>query len=332
MAPMARPRIVDDPEAPPADCGPAPVTVGAAPINPPLRTVIERFGLRADKRLGQHFLLDANLLRRIVAAAGDLQGRTVLEVGPGPGGLTRALLASPAARVIAIERDPRCLLALAELAEAAAGRLQLIEADALSIDLADLTAGRLTVVANLPYNIGTPLLVRWLDRLERLERLTLMFQREVAARIVAPPGSRVYGRLSVLVQWLCEARSVMHLPARAFVPPPKVASSLIQLTPRPQPLAPADKACLERVLAAAFQQRRKMLRASLRSLTDRPEALLEAAEVPPTARAEQIDVAGFCRLANRYQASIGEASARPATPSASGTDRRSRRGPAADGA
>jgi 16S rRNA (adenine1518-N6/adenine1519-N6)-dimethyltransferase len=286
------------------------------PGGPPLRTVIERFGLRADKRLGQHFLLDTNLLRRIVAAAGDLRGRTVLEIGPGPGGLTRALLASPAARIIAIERDPRCLLALQDLAGAAGGRLQLIEADALAIDLADLSSGRLTVVANLPYNIGTPLLVRWLDRLERLERLTLMFQREVAARIVAPPGSRVYGRLSVLVQWLCEVRSVMHLPARAFVPPPKVASSLIQLTPRPQPLAPADKACLERVLAAAFQQRRKMLRVSLRSLGERPDALLEAAGVPPTARAEQIDVAGFCRLARCWQASGGRVS--PAAASGTG--------------
>jgi 16S rRNA (adenine1518-N6/adenine1519-N6)-dimethyltransferase len=271
--------------------------------DPPLRSVIERFGLRADKRLGQHFLLDPNLLRRIVAAAGDLRGRTVLEVGPGPGGLTRALLASPAARIIAIERDPRCVLALQELAGAAGGRLQLIEADALALDLADLTSGQLTVVANLPYNIGTPLLVRWLDRIERLERLTLMFQREVAARIVALPGSRTYGRLSVLVQWLCEVSSLMHLPARAFVPPPKVASSLIQLTPRLQPLAPADKACLERVLAAAFQQRRKMLRVSLRSLGERPDALLEAAEVPATARAEEIDVAGFCRLARCYQAS-----------------------------
>jgi 16S rRNA (adenine1518-N6/adenine1519-N6)-dimethyltransferase len=276
--------------------------------------VIERFGLRADKRLGQHFLLDSNLLRRIVTAAGDLCGRTVLEIGPGPGGLTRALLASPAERIVAIERDPRCLLALQELAAAADGRLQLIEADALAIDLADLTAGRLSVVANLPYNVGTPLLLGWLDRLDRVERMTLMFQREVAARIVAPPGNRVYGRLSVLVQWLCEARSLMHLPARAFVPPPKVASSLIQLTPRPQPLAPADKRCLERVLAAAFQQRRKMLRVSLRSLGERPDALLEAADVPATARAEEIDVAGFCRLARCYQASAGRIS-----PAASGT-------------
>jgi 16S rRNA (adenine1518-N6/adenine1519-N6)-dimethyltransferase len=281
---------------------PAPEPDGTEPNEPPLRAVIERFGLRADKRLGQHFLLDSNLLRRIVTAAGDLRGRTVLEVGPGPGGLTRALLASPAARIIAIERDPRCLQALADLAATAGDRLQLIEADALEVDLADLISGRLTVVANLPYNIGTPLLLRWLDRLDRLERLTLMFQREVAARITAPHGSRVYGRLSVLVQWLCEARCLMHLPARAFVPAPKVASSLIQLTPRPRPLAPADKRCLERVLAAAFQQRRKMLRASLKSLAAQPDEMIEIAGVSPTARAEQIDVAGFCRLANSYQA------------------------------
>jgi 16S rRNA (adenine1518-N6/adenine1519-N6)-dimethyltransferase len=278
---------------------------GAGALGPPLRTVIERFGLRADKRLGQHFLLDPNLLRRIVAAAGDLRGRTVVEVGPGPGGLTRALLATPAALIIAIERDPRCLLALRDLAAAADGRLQLIEADALTIDLADLSRGQLAVVANLPYNIGTPLLLRWLGRLEHLERLTLMFQREVAGRIVASPGSRAYGRLSVLAQWLCEVRCVMHLPARAFVPPPKVASSLIQLTPRPQPLAPADRQCLEQVLAAAFQQRRKMLRASLKSLTDRPDALLDAAGIAGTARAEQIGVEGFCRLARCYQAALG---------------------------
>jgi 16S rRNA (adenine1518-N6/adenine1519-N6)-dimethyltransferase len=277
--------------------GPA---VAECPVEPPLKAIIERFGLRADKRLGQHFLLDPNLLRRIVAAAGDLEGRTVLEVGPGPGGLTRALLASPAARVIAIERDPRCLHALQGLADAAGDRLQLIEADALAVDLTGL-GGPLTVVANLPYNIATTLLLRWLDQLDRLQRLTMMFQREVGARIVAPPGSRTYGRLSVLVQWLCEAQPLFHLPAKAFVPPPKVASSLIQLTPRATPLAPADKRCLERVLAAAFQQRRKMLRVSLKSLVTQPEALLEAAEVLPTARAEQIDVAGFCRLARCYE-------------------------------
>ena len=225
----------------------------------------------------------------------------MLEVGPGPGGLTRALLAAGAARVIAIERDRRCIAALSELADAASGRLEVIEADALRFDLAALRSDHIVALANLPYNIGTPLLVRWLDQLGRLERLTLMFQREVGARIVAPPGNRTYGRLSVLVQWLCEAQPLFHLPAKAFVPPPKVASSLIQLTPRKAPLAPADKRHLERVLAAAFQQRRKMLRVALRSLIAQPDALLEAADVPPTARAEQIDVAGFCRLARCYQ-------------------------------
>ena len=269
---------------------------------PPLRTVIARFGLRADKRLGQHFLLDPNLLSRIAAAGGDLRGRTVVEVGPGPGGLTRALLDAGAARVIAIERDPRCIAALQELALAADGRLALIEADALALDLAGLGAGPVSVVANLPYNIGTPLLLRWLGELPLIERMTLMFQREVGLRLGAPPGGRAYGRLSVLVQWLCEVRILMHLPARAFTPPPQVASSLIQLIPRPEPLAPAARDALERVLQAAFGQRRKMLRSSLRSLGPRPEDLLAAADLPPTARAEQIDVAGFCRLARSYAA------------------------------
>jgi 16S rRNA (adenine1518-N6/adenine1519-N6)-dimethyltransferase len=226
----------------------------------------------------------------------------VLEVGPGPGGLTRALLAAGASRVVAVERDPRCIAALAELAEDAQGRLELIEADALSIDLADLTSARLTIIANLPYNVGTALLLRWLDRIERIESLTLMFQREVAERLVAAPRSRSYGRLSVLVQWLCEARLLMHLPAGAFLPPPKVASSLIQLTPRPSPLAPAARPALERVLAAAFGQRRKMLRSSLKALIPQPEALLTRAEVPGSARAEEIDIEGFCRLARAFEA------------------------------
>jgi 16S rRNA (adenine1518-N6/adenine1519-N6)-dimethyltransferase len=264
--------------------------------------VIARFGLRADKRLGQHFLLDPMLLAKIARAAGDLRGRTVLEVGPGPGGLTRALLDAGAARVIAIERDPRCIAALLELAAKAAPRLEVIEADALTFDLADLGADRIIAVANLPYNIGTALLLQWLDRIDRFEALTLMFQREVAERLAAPPGAPAYGRLSVIVQWLCDVRILLHLPARAFVPPPQVASSLVGLRPRGQPLAPADKPTLERVLAAAFGKRRKMLRASLKSLIPDPGRLLEAAGVPPTARAEEIDVAGFCRLARSYQA------------------------------
>jgi 16S rRNA (adenine1518-N6/adenine1519-N6)-dimethyltransferase len=268
----------------------------------PLRAVIARFGLRADRRLGQHFLLDRQLLAKIARAAGDLRGRTVLEVGPGPGGLTRALLDAGAARVIAIERDARCVVALRELATKSEGRLEVIEADALTFDLAALGAERIVAVANLPYNVGTPLLLGWLDRIERFESLTLMFQREVAERLAAAPGNAAYGRLSVIVQWLCEVRILLHLPARAFMPPPQVASSLVQLRPRPHPLAPADKPTLERVLAAAFGQRRKMLRASLRTLVPDPGGLLEAAGVAPTARAEQIDVAGFCRLARSYEA------------------------------
>ena len=226
----------------------------------------------------------------------------MLEVGPGPGGLTRALLAAGAGRVIAIERDPRCIAALAELADAAPGRLEVIEADALQFDVAQLGTDCLVAVANLPYNIGTPLLLQWLDRIELFDILVLMFQREVAERLAAAPDTAAYGRLSVIVQWLCEVRIALHLPARAFVPPPQVASSLVQLSPRSRPLAPADKPALERVLAAAFGQRRKMLRVGLKTLTDDPIALLEAAEVPPTARAENIDVEGFCRLARNYSA------------------------------
>jgi 16S rRNA (adenine1518-N6/adenine1519-N6)-dimethyltransferase len=268
----------------------------------PLREVIARFGLRADHRLGQHFLLDRNLLARIVGAAGDLHGRAVLEVGPGPGGLTRALLDAGAARVVAIERDPRCVAALRELALGAEGRLELIEADALEVDLADLDIERLAIVANLPYNVGTPLLLGWLDRLQRIESMTLMFQREVAERLTAAPGTRSYGRLSVMVQWLCEARCLFHLPSRAFTPPPQVASTLVGLTPRPRPLAPADKDVLERVVAAAFGQRRKMLRSSLKSLTPEADALLERAGIPGTARAEAVSIEGFCRLAEAWRA------------------------------
>ena len=288
--------------------------------------MLARFQLRADRRLGQHFLLDPQLLAKIARAAGDLRGRTVLEVGPGPGGLTRAVLAAGAARVIAIERDPRCVAALRELADLAGGRLEVIEADALRCDLAGLGADRVVVVANLPYNIGTALLLRWLDQIERLETLTLMFQREVAERLAAAPGTGTYGRLSVIVQWLCEVQIVMHLPARAFVPPPQVASSVVHLRPRPRPLAPADKPALERVLAAAFGQRRKMLRASLKSLTADPARLLDVAGVPATARAEDIDVVGFCRLAQSYRSLAGGG----AVTGSHGTGRRTRSDPPVD--
>jgi 16S rRNA (adenine1518-N6/adenine1519-N6)-dimethyltransferase len=267
----------------------------------PLRDVIRDHDLRADKRLGQHFLLDTNLLARIVALAGDLEGRTVLEVGPGPGGLTRALLASPAARIIAVERDTRCIEALAELVTEAAGRLTVIEADALTSRLDSIAGGdRLTIVANLPYNVGTPLLLRWLDQLAHIESMTLMFQREVADRLIAAPGSRTYGRLSVMVQWLCKAERMINLPGRAFVPPPKVASSIVQLTPRAEPVGIANKKTLEQVLAAAFGQRRKMLRTSLKSLGKDPIPRLAAANIPETARAEEIDIPSFCRLAQSY--------------------------------
>ncbi|MGI9489965.1 MAG: 16S rRNA (adenine(1518)-N(6)/adenine(1519)-N(6))-dimethyltransferase RsmA [Geminicoccaceae bacterium] len=270
---------------------------------PPLREVIRDHDLRADKRLGQHFLLDTNLLQRIVSLAGDLEGRTVLEVGPGPGGLTRALLQSGAKRVIAIERDVRCIQALGELVTASERRLTLIEADALTIDLTSVGgADRLAIVANLPYNVGTALLLRWLDQRDSIDSMTLMFQREVAERLTASPGSKSYGRLSVMVQWLCRTERLINLPAKAFVPPPKVASSIIGLTPRRQPLAPADKPTLERVLAAAFGQRRKMLRTSLKSLIPTPLPVLAAAELKETARAEEIDIEGFCRLAREVEA------------------------------
>lgn len=268
----------------------------------PLRDVIRDYGLRADKRLGQHFLLDGNILDRIVSLAGDLRERIVLEVGPGPGGLTRALLSSEAARVIAIETDPRCIEALHELRDEAGGRLEVIEADALKVDLYGLSDQPMIIVANLPYNVGTPMLLRWLDQLDRIGSMTLMFQREVADRLIATPGSRSYGRLSVIVQWLCAVERLMNLPGKAFVPPPKVASSIIQLTPRQEPLAPAKKADLEKVVAAAFGQRRKMLRTSLKTLKRDPIPLLDKAGILETARAEEIDIEGFCRLASAYSA------------------------------
>jgi len=268
----------------------------------PLREVIRDHDLRADKRLGQHFLLDTNLLMRIAGFAGDISGRTVLEVGPGPGGLTRALLQSGAERVITIERDPRCIEALDELVAASGDRLSVIEADALTVSLASLKSDdKLTIVANLPYNVGTALLLRWLDQLAEIETMILMFQREVADRLTAAPRSKDYGRLSVLIPWLCETERLINLPAKAFVPPPRVASSVVGLTPRDVPLAPADKPTLQRVLAAAFGQRRKMLRTSLKSLIPDPLPVLHAANLSETARAEEIDIDGFCRLAREVE-------------------------------
>src|SRR5689334_14031184 len=268
---------------------------------PPLRDVIARHGLMAKKSLGQNFILDLNVTRRIARAAGPFDGFDVIEVGPGPGGLTRALLETGTRRVVAIERDPRALAALQELAAAYPGRLELVEGDALELDPAALTDAPRKIVANLPYNIATALLLRWLDKIGAYDSLTLMFQREVAERLVAVPRSPAYGRLSVIVQWLAEPKILFDLPPRAFVPPPKVTSGVLSLIARAMPLAPADKATLEGVTAAAFGQRRKMLRASLRTLAVPPEPLLEAAGVTPTARAEELSVSEFCALARALE-------------------------------
>ena len=259
--------------------------------------MIARHGIAARRSLGQNFILDLNLTRRIARAAGPLAGITVIEIGPGPGGLTRALLAEGARRIVAIERDPRCLAALGELAAAYPGRLELIAGDALELDPAALSEPPRKIVANLPYNIATALLLRWLDRIGDYESLTLMFQREVAERLAAAPREAAYGRLSVIVQWLCTARIMFDLPPRTFVPPPKVTSSVVTLTPRAAPLASASRPVLERVTAAAFGQRRKMLRASLKTLGVPVEPLLAAAGIAPTARAEELSVAEFCALA-----------------------------------
>lgn len=274
---------------------------------PPLREVIARHGLAARHALGQHFLLDLNLTAKIARAAGPLTAGTTIEIGPGPGGLTRALLAAGAAHVLAYEIDRRCLPALAEIAAAWPGRLTVIEGDALAADpAADAKARGLPmpcrIVANLPYNVATPLLLRWLAAIEAYESLTLMFQKEVADRLAAGPREKAYGRLSVATQWRCTVERLFVLPPGAFVPPPKVDSAVVRLTPRPKPLAPADPRLLERVTAAAFGQRRKMLRQSLKSLGAGGEALCRAASVPPTARAEELSVEEFCALARALAA------------------------------
>jgi 16S rRNA (adenine1518-N6/adenine1519-N6)-dimethyltransferase len=238
-----------------------------------------------------------NLTQRIARAAGPLEHCTVIEVGPGPGGLTRALLAGGAGKVVAIERDARCLSALSEVAAVYPGHLELIAGDALDIDLATIAQAPRKIVANLPYNIATKLLLQWLDQIREYQSLTLMFQREVAERLVAKPRNKSYGRLSVLVQWLADPRIVFHVAGRAFVPPPTVTSNVVNIIPRTELLAPAEKRALERVTAAAFGQRRKMLRASLRSLGISVDDLLARAGVDPTARAEELSVAEFCALA-----------------------------------
>ena len=263
---------------------------------PPLRQVIAEHGLGARRSLGQHFLLDLNLCARIARAAGDLAGASVIEVGPGPGGLTRALLEAGAGHVLAIERDTRCIAALGQLAAAYPGRLEVVEADALKIDAVDLAPAPRHIVANLPYNVAVPLLLGWLGRIGAYENLTLMFQKEVADRLTAAPRTKAYGRLSVLAQWLCETRHQFNIDKRAFTPPPKVTSTVVTLTPRPEPLAPAERARLEEVTAKAFGQRRKMLRTSLKPLG----LDLESLGINPTARAEELTVEEFCVLARAY--------------------------------
>lgn len=270
---------------------------------PPLRDVISKHDLRAQKSLGQNFLLDMNLTGKIARQAGDLANYDILEIGPGPGGLTRALLYEGARRVVAIERDERCLPALAEISDHYAGRLKVISGDALAINPIEHLNSPIKIVANLPYNIGTELLVRWLTPTTwppYWDSLTLMFQREVAMRIVAQPGSKAYGRLSILAQWRSDAKIVMDLPPQAFTPAPKVSSAVVHITKCDKPKFNCDAKMLERVVATAFNQRRKMLRASLKSLAPDIEDRLRAAGIPPTERAEQLSVEQFCMLSNQF--------------------------------
>ena len=280
---------------------------------PPLRDVIARHSLAARRSLGQHFLLDGNLTARIVRAAGDLDGRHVIEVGPGPGGLTRALLASPAADVTAVEIDPRAVAAMQELAEQELAeqklakqtgpRLHVVAADALKLDTAALVPPPRQVIANLPYNIGSLLLVRWLRHADAFERLTLMFQQEVGERLCAAPATAAYGRLSVLAQWTCSAHIALRIPPEAFTPPPKVWSVVVSLVPHADQPPPELFARMERLTAAAFGQRRKMLRGALKPLGG--ETLLRAAGIAPERRAETLSVAEFDRLARLLEAPAG---------------------------
>jgi 16S rRNA (adenine1518-N6/adenine1519-N6)-dimethyltransferase len=264
------------------------------PLHPPLREVIARHGMAARRALGQHFLLDANLTARIVRQAGPLAGRHVVEVGPGPGGLTRALLASEAASVTVLEIDRRAIAAMQELAEQEP-RLRVVATDALASDPAALVPTPRQIIANLPYNIATPLLVGWLRQANAYERLTLMFQLEVAERICAEPDTSAYGRLSVLAQWTCRTELLLRIPPAAFVPPPKVFSAVVGFTPHATQPAPALFAQMERLTAAAFGQRRKMLRGALKPLGG--ETLLRMADIAPDRRAETLTVAEFDRLA-----------------------------------
>lgn len=264
---------------------------------PPLRDVIAAHDLRAEKKLGQNFLLDLNITDKIARAAGDLTGKNVIEIGPGPGGLTRSLLRAGAATVTAIEFDPRAIAALQSLIDAADGRLRVVQGDALSIDLLALCPAPRVIVANLPYNIATPLLTGWLEQLRNqpgcYDRLILMFQKEVADRIIAPAGSDAFGRLAIIAQWLAAADRAFDLPPSAFTPPPKVTSSVVRLTPLVLPPGAPAFAAVEKITAAAFGQRRKMLKSCMKSLP----GVLERAGVDPSKRAEQLAIDDFIRMA-----------------------------------
>ncbi len=271
---------------------------------PPLREVIQQHQLSARKALGQNFLLDLNLTAKIARQVGDLENCDVLEIGPGPGGLTRGLLAEGARRVLAVEEDARYIPVLGQIADAYPGRLSIINGDALEIDPLSQLDGPIKIAANLPYNIGTELLVRWLTPQTWppfWSSLTLMFQREVAERIVARPGSKAYGRLAILAQWRADARIVMNLPPEAFTPPPKVSSAVVHLTALPEPRYPANADILSRVVAAAFNQRRKMLRASLKGVAPDIEDRLRAVGIAPTERAERVPLEAFCALASNIE-------------------------------
>ena len=283
--------------------GEAPGAAGSTAESPlaPLAAVIARHGLQPRRALGQHFLLDPGLCARIARAARPRAPAVILEVGPGPGGLTRALLAAGAARVVAVEKDRRCVAALQELRERYPDRLEIVEGDALAFDVATLGSARIGIAANLPYNVGTRLLLRWLERVERLESMTLMFQKEVALRITAT-GGRDFGGLSVRAQWLCACEKLFDVSPRAFLPPPAVVSTVVRLEPRAKPLAPAAPDALDAVTRAAFGQRRKMLRRALRTLTPDPLALLQNAGISPEARAETLSIAEFCALARAWAA------------------------------
>lgn len=267
--------------------------MGDTPALPPLREIIKTYGLGAKKSLGQHFLLDTNLTDRIARAAGDLSAKDVVEIGPGPGGLTRSILAQDPASLTVIERDQRCIDALAALQSVYPKTLNILEADAMKVTLSQLSPRPSVIISNLPYNVGTALLIKWLNDLAGIERMILMFQTEVAERIAAAPGTSSYGRLAILTQWLCEARILFNIDKRAFTPPPKVMSSVIEIKPRQSPLAEAEISKLERVTQAAFGQRRKMLRSSLKSLGINPAD----AGINPENRAEQLTIEEFCALA-----------------------------------